>query len=211
MLNFLIVFADLFLSRLRGYYWLANKLSKLRYAYIPYAALPNRLNLGCSDTPLRGYLNADARVECNPDIVTNANQLPFPDNTFDLIRASHILEHFHPHQTEDVLREWLRVLKPGGYLVVCVPHHTRLSWRSILSPHNLPFPWVSGLFALDLPPEFRHQNVFTPHSLKRILQHVGFTSPCPLNWRCEDPARQFIFDNSCSPYSLNLSCQKPSS
>jgi len=47
--------------------------------------------------------------------------LDFPDNSFDLIWSHHSMEHsFSPVY---VLREWLRVLRPGGYLAVTVPPH----------------------------------------------------------------------------------------
>lgn len=42
------------------------------------------------------------------------------DNTYDYVHASHILEHIeNPYLA---LRNWLRILKPGGYLIVLVPH-----------------------------------------------------------------------------------------
>ena len=41
------------------------------------------------------------------------------DNTFDFVHSSHCLEHLHDPQ--EGLRNWFRVLKPGGYLVVMVP------------------------------------------------------------------------------------------
>jgi len=41
------------------------------------------------------------------------------DNSFDYVMASHILEHIVDR--EEALRNWVRVTKPGGYLIVCVP------------------------------------------------------------------------------------------
>lgn len=38
-----------------------------------------------------------------------------------LLYASHVLEHIPWYKTEEVLREWVRVLKPGGVLEVWVP------------------------------------------------------------------------------------------
>lgn len=45
----------------------------------------------------------------------------FADNTFDEIYASQVLEHFSHLETWDVLAEWFRVIKPGGYLTLTLP------------------------------------------------------------------------------------------
>ena len=42
-----------------------------------------------------------------------------PDATFDFVHSSHCLEHMV--DVREALRNWLRVLKPLGYLVVTVP------------------------------------------------------------------------------------------
>ena len=48
-----------------------------------------------------------------------AEELPYPDNTFETAICSHILEHVL--KPEDVLREARRILKPGGMIIVVVP------------------------------------------------------------------------------------------
>lgn len=57
------------------------------------------------------------------DHVGNANDLTrFPDNTFDAIYASHVVEHFdYNGELTAVLGEWHRVLKTFGRLYVSVP------------------------------------------------------------------------------------------
>jgi SAM-dependent methyltransferase len=42
-----------------------------------------------------------------------------PDNSFDFVHSSHCLEDIL--DVHDALRNWIRVLKPGGYLIVTVP------------------------------------------------------------------------------------------
>lgn len=41
------------------------------------------------------------------------------DGAFDFVHSSHCLEHLH--DPEEGLRNWLRVIKPGGFLVVTIP------------------------------------------------------------------------------------------
>lgn len=41
------------------------------------------------------------------------------DETYDTVYSSHLLEHIEKQKV--ALRNWYRILKPGGYLIVCVP------------------------------------------------------------------------------------------
>lgn len=43
-----------------------------------------------------------------------------PDNTFWTVHASHVLEHLNDPMT--ALRNWYRITKPEGNLIVLVPH-----------------------------------------------------------------------------------------
>jgi len=51
--------------------------------------------------------------------VMNASELAFDDETFDILVASDILEH--TKDDSKTLKEWGRVLKPGGFLILFVP------------------------------------------------------------------------------------------
>lgn len=53
--------------------------------------------------------------------------LPFGDNSFDRLIATHVLEHMpDPHL---VLAEWSRVLRPGGVMSIILPCDPGLAWR----------------------------------------------------------------------------------
>ncbi len=45
----------------------------------------------------------------------------FADASFDNVVSSHALEDFAPEDVPNVLREWTRILRPGGHLVLYVP------------------------------------------------------------------------------------------
>lgn len=42
------------------------------------------------------------------------------DETYDWVYSSHCLEHIEDHEL--ALKNWMRILKPGGYLIVYIPH-----------------------------------------------------------------------------------------
>lgn len=57
----------------------------------------------------------------------DACALSFANDTFDRVIATHVLEHLP--QPQAVLREWARVLKPGGTLTLVLPCDPGLAWR----------------------------------------------------------------------------------
>lgn len=61
-------------------------------------------------------------------------ELPFPDESFDIVAAFDVLEHI----AEDVkaLVEWRRVLRPGGRLLLTVPAHPWLWSAYDVSQHH---------------------------------------------------------------------------
>lgn len=57
------------------------------------------------------------------DIVAEATALPFDDNSIGYLIACHAIEHiWHPVKA---LQEWRRVVRPGGYVFLIVPHQDR--------------------------------------------------------------------------------------
>lgn len=56
--------------------------------------------------------------------------LPFPSGQFDYVYSSHCLEHVL--KPFECLREWHRVLKDGGYLIVVVPHQYLYEKKAIM-------------------------------------------------------------------------------
>ncbi len=85
----------------------------------------NRLNLGCGEDYKEGHLNIDFHDHFKVDMVHNLNQVPYPfeDNTFEEIKAYHVLEHLSDPFT--IMKELHRIMKPGAILHVKVPHFSR--------------------------------------------------------------------------------------
>ena len=74
-----------------------------------------KLNIGAGDCTIPGFESIDIKNG------VNAEKLPYADGSVDEVYASHILEHFPYFKTGNVLREWVRVLKPGGRISIAVP------------------------------------------------------------------------------------------
>jgi SAM-dependent methyltransferase len=64
----------------------------------------------------------DLNPDTHPDYLADMHDMKtVPDNTFDVIHASHVLEHTTRAGVTKVLDEFLRVLKPHGVALVIVP------------------------------------------------------------------------------------------
>lgn len=87
------------------------------------------LDVGCGRVKAAGSIGIDSNRDATAaDVVADLNRpLPFADNSFDEVRAVHVIEHL-----EDVLRgmsELHRVARPGGTLYLVTPHYTDfISW-----------------------------------------------------------------------------------
>lgn len=94
----------------------------------PWSATPTKkLEIGCGRKDTPGYTRVDANPEIPADWHGDAvGPMPFPDGSFDEIRAVDVLEHISYWQTEQALAEWARLLRPGGKLYVQVPDCGRI-------------------------------------------------------------------------------------
>jgi len=84
-----------------------------------------KLNFGAGEDRKEGYINIDWNKMANPDVVHDLNVFPYPfkDCTFDLVEASHVLEHLSKPFV--AMKELHRILKPDGKLIVKAPHFSR--------------------------------------------------------------------------------------
>lgn len=57
----------------------------------------------------------------------DATKLSYESDSFDRVIAAHVLEHLSgPHE---VIREWIRILKPGGVMTLVLPCDPGMLWR----------------------------------------------------------------------------------
>jgi len=80
------------------------------------------LNLGCGSHFHPDWDNVDF-VSAGPSVKTYnlLNGIPYPDNSYDVVYHSHVLEHFPKSKAKEFICECYRVLKTGGVLRVAVP------------------------------------------------------------------------------------------
>lgn len=91
-----------------------------------------RLNLGSGYQQIAGFVGVDFDPDVDPEVLSDVGDLSWlEDDCVDMILASHLLEHLTLQDSRKALKEWLRVLKPGGFLDVAVPdvNQVYLMWR----------------------------------------------------------------------------------
>jgi len=125
---------------------------------------------------------------CNP----NEENLPFPDNTYNLIFCNHVAEHLF--NTEHLFGELHRVAQPGGLVVVNVPNLAWWANRIFLFLGIQPVGTEVGTESISygMGPlskrlkSFRpagHIRAFTPAALCDMCKAVGFK---PAGWWNQD-------------------------
>ena len=79
---------------------------------------PDWFHVDIDSTPL--YCDADGR-NYPVDLVCDAKRIFLPDETFDHVFSSECLEHIGWKYTGMAVKEWARLLKPGGTMRIEVP------------------------------------------------------------------------------------------
>ena len=81
-----------------------------------------KINLGCGKKTKKGYLNLDFIKSEGVDVVHDLDRYPwpFPDNTFDEIYASHLLEHLQDFRK--AMEEIKRICKNKAKIIIRAPH-----------------------------------------------------------------------------------------
>lgn len=133
-------------------------------------------------------LRLDIDPAAEPDIVASMTDMPaVPDGSVDAVWSSHNLEHLDAHEVPRALREFLRVLRPGGHLLLIVPDLQAVA--TLVAADRVDEPLyqsgVGQVYPLDVLYGFgpalatgnrfmAHRTGFTPRMLGALLQGVGF-------------------------------------
>jgi SAM-dependent methyltransferase len=148
-------------------------------------AAPVRLNLGCGDKLLEGYVNVDvapSRRGLRPDVLCDLHDLGvFASDSADEILAVHVVEHFWRWEVLDILKEWVRVLKPGGKMVLECPNLISACQALLGDPENASQGDARGQRSMWVfygdpawqDPLMTHRWAYTPNSLASLMQEAG--------------------------------------
>lgn len=85
-----------------------------------------KLNLGCGDKKISGFVNVDFVESVKPDIVWDLEKMPWPfkDSSVDEILLNHVLEHLGQQTSVylSIIKEIYRICIDGAIIHIKVPH-----------------------------------------------------------------------------------------
>jgi len=163
-----------------------------------------QLEIGPGLTRLEGFETLNIIDGKNVDYIADiASMLPFHDNSFDLIYASHVIEHVPWFLQKQLFSELHRVLKPGGHLEIWVPDFKKVlettmsyyqtgenntekdGWYRFNEEKDV-MTWANGrIFTYGdgtaNPMSFNwHRCVFTYEYLTKLYTNAGFINIVPM-------------------------------
>jgi len=158
-------------------YWLKRSLDGLSRK----TGAVRHLHLGSGPKYLPGFINIDANPREKTDLWLDVRcGLPYRDASVDSIYTTHMLEHLYPDELQNLLRECVRVLKPGAGMRIVVPSlssaiaaycQKRENW---FDAWPLKYDSWGGKFSNYMFCSGQHRTAFDFEYLAEVLRTAGF-------------------------------------
>lgn len=140
-----------------------------------------KIDLGCGDSKPEGYMGIDLENFDGVDIIADLGKgIPLQDNTAAILRANHFIEHIF--NSEMIMSEIYRVLKPGGVAIITVPStegdgaFAHPGHRSFYNKSTFEF-WTNPELIEDRP---KFENVFLQQREEGELKYIDAVLKKPL-------------------------------
>lgn len=160
----------------------------------PWNHEPRVVNLGAGAEYNPHEIDVDLRGGENIDFRCDIRKLPEDwGMQFDIVKSNHVLEHFPYTQTEEILKEWYRLLKPGGKILLNVPDMQSVAQYLLDGDMDILIQGIifgdqgndyhsqppygelrDGRYLADSFENNAHKAGFTAKFLGKLLQKVGF-------------------------------------
>lgn len=142
-----------------------------------------KLHLGCGRRILKGWFNVDAQdwstASERQNMIADLRAIPLADASADEILAVHVFEHFYEWETHEVLREWTRLLRPGGTLTLELPDIVKCAQNILDGRPGRSHPDQLTMWGVFGDPRARdklmcHHWGWSPQTLTARLEEYGF-------------------------------------
>lgn len=175
---------------------------------------PIKLHVACGTNYIKDWINIDNNSDKNiHDLDVNWDlriPLPTKDNTVDFVYNEHFLEHLTVSEGQKVLKEFLRVLKPGGVLRIAMPdlktavdRYYNPNWKSepMIKKFRLEYIQTRAEMINTSFHSWGHKWLYDIEEINRRLKEAGFSDieSCKLRH-----SRHLVFQNIESRDESNL-------
>ncbi len=181
---------------------------------------PIKLHLGCGKRFIPGFVHVDDVQFPHVDHVQDIRSLPqFEDQSVDLIYACQVIEYFDREEILPILREWRRVLSPGGVLRLSVPNFEVITK---LYAAGLSLDWFLGTLYGKIDAGgggYRyHRTTYDEPSLRHVLEAAGFVEAELWLWQDAEHRGVDDFSQAYFPhmekergilFNLNMQARRP--
>lgn len=131
-----------------------------------------KLHIGCGEHLLPGWLNSDYDLRSKSIFQLNATwKFPFPDNLFDHVFSEHMIEHITYPQSQHMLSECFRVLKPNGKLRIATPDLAFVTGIYHEEKSALQEKYIAWYFENFIKVDSLHQVPFVVNAFMRFFGH----------------------------------------
>ena len=177
-----------------------------------------KLNLGCGKRNFGSdwiHIDGSKYEHIHSHDIEN---LPFEENTVDIIYASHVFEYFDRDHANVVLNKWRKCIKPGGVLRLAVPNfevYANLYSKDKITLEQCLGP-LYGKWKMTETETIYHKTTYDFLSLKKILEKNGFKDVKYWNWKDVEHGNIDDYSQSYIPHmdkengtlmSLNIECR----
>lgn len=155
-----------------------------------------KLNLGCGNEILSEFINVDSRNLVGVDKVSDIRNLSWAtSDSCNVIRMSHIIEHFKKDEIINILEECFRILEDRGILEIYCPDAEKIA-KDFIENKILCEEFSRLLFGNQEYEENLHKVAINRGRLDKLVTDVGFEitsrNPRPNSY----------------PYDLGIQCVK---
>jgi predicted SAM-dependent methyltransferase len=137
-----------------------------------------RLNIGSGDKFIEGWIGIDAVPRKAARIVAPAHAIPLPDGCAAEVMSIHCVEHVAKWLVPPMFREWHRLLKPGGRLILEMPDIIKCC-QNVIDGRTGKHPDQLGMWGLygddTLQDDFMlHKYGWCFKTIRPVLEECGF-------------------------------------
>jgi predicted SAM-dependent methyltransferase len=179
-----------------------------------------KLNLGCGKTNFGSdWIHID-KTNYSHIHSNNIIDLPFDDDSIEIIYSSHTIEYFDREEIIELLKKWKQKLKKNGILRLSVPNfkvYTKLYNEEKINLKQCLGPFYGKWKTENDTNYIYHKTVYDYDELYNILESVGFKNIKLWDWKNTEHSHIDDYSQAYIPHmdkvngilmSLNIECSK---